>query len=102
MDKEEIKKYKVIKEARAAKKIFNNLLDSGSYHLIGTFKNESGELFVIYQFDVFVNPRIKSITGDEFGWELEYFVTKDGSCFKDFILSKDEIKEVKKILNGKN
>ena len=97
LTKKEIKDYKVIGSSQVDKKFFNENIKN--FKISGTFKNEFGELFVIFQWKTISSCFL--ITGDEFGWELGYQVDRNGYCFKGFGFSEGERKEVKNILKKK-
>ncbi len=105
MNKKEIKGYKVISSSEEAKKTFNK--DLSKIDIIGSFKNESGELYVIYNhkwgkwvFDILKDGYSMDpyITGDELDWETGYQVDHNGRCYQSFALDKEEKKDVMEIV----
>lgn len=96
MTKEEILNYKVISDSQKAKKGFNRALNRGDIVILGDFKNQYGELFVVYRSKSIA--LVHYITGDEFGWELEWLYV-NGVISKDhFMQTLDEQKEIVKII----
>lgn len=100
MNKQQIIDYKVIDDSVEAKSYFNDWLERDVFTVLGTFKNEYSELFVIYKFTNNHDALDNFITGDEFGWGLDFMITKSGMCYRPIGLSKEEVKEAKKILRG--
>lgn len=104
MTKQEIIDYKVIKDSEKAKDRFNKALLSGSHEVLGDFKNEFGELFVVYGFS---SPELKGlyfVTGDEFGWAEGYQPIKDlhnkTLIVEPFMMSKEEQKQMDVLLDS--
>ena len=65
--------------------------------ILGDFKNEYGERFVLYYWDYPTIKNIILITGDELDWEEGYVFNGD-RVYKPFKLSDDELKYAKRIL----
>lgn len=100
MTTEEIINYQVLEISKANKEQFNKDLANGQYVVEGTFKNEHGELFVIFRFKSVMRTSDPLITGDEFGWEVGYQVDKYGFCYKEFMLDNKEADEATKIVRS--
>jgi len=66
--------------------------------VIGEFKNEYGEHFVMYIENS--NAYMAFITGDEFDWEfgMTFNAEVNIACRDAFFFSKNELKEIKKII----
>lgn len=95
---EEIINYQVLELNKANKEQFNKDLNNGQYVVEGTFKNEYGELFVVFRFKHVMRTSDPLITGDEFGWEVGYQIDKHGFCYKEFMLNDKEVNEAVKIV----
>jgi hypothetical protein len=96
MNKQDIIKYEVIDASKDNKKKFNKLLKDNDIHIIGTFENEQGELFILFSFFKF---SMISITGDELGWET-HWIYDNGRVFIPFVLTSSEVKKAEQILKG--
>lgn len=104
MTKREIVDYKVIERSKDNKEFFNRYLLSDHIELMGTFKNEYGELYVITR-DKMLPKRFLElsymITGDELSWELDWRVDKLGYIYHNFLTNKQERTRIKAILRKK-
>ena len=73
-----------------------NFFKDTDYKAIGEFRNEYGELFVLYTSKYSKNI---FITGDEFDWEGGWkYNIESKIAFHLFYLSKKEVSEIKKII----
>ena len=97
LDVNKILKYKVLKESRKNKELFNGWLKDGFIEIRGYFQNEYGEMFVL--FNVKRTREIIGITGDEFGWTIGYVCNDKGDVVKPFMLNDKEVKKIKEIFN---
>lgn len=90
MTKKQLQKYEVIDSNKKAKEIWNKYeLNSKDVELLGDFKNEYGELFVVYHKK---ESQIIRITGDEFGWCGSWVVDIGQlGIYQRFMMSKDEL-----------
>jgi hypothetical protein len=99
MTKEEIISYKVIPASRKAKKNFDKRLPK--YMLLGTFKNEFHELFVMYRWSTeCLGGYGTLITGDELAWEEGWHVDRLGNVLQPFGVSEEERVKILEILKG--
>ena len=88
------------KERKKNIEFFNKMIESGDYKIVGDFKNEYGEKFVVFKQSGF-GSKFNFITGDEFDWDIGHIVEKIGNgvvCHELFYLNSDEVKEVLKII----
>lgn len=100
MTKQEIIDYKVIPDSIEAKERFNRDLENGTFVLVGDFRNDEGELFVVFQFNNSITGKIFYVTGDEFGWELGNEVDLGGNVFSRFLVNTKEAQALAKIVGG--
>lgn len=77
-----------------------------TFEEIGRFKNEYGEMFIIFKLKDTKNNRYSRhyfITGDEFNWDIYHRLDLDlGVACHDFFFNDIELKEVTKIINENN
>lgn len=97
MTKKQLREYEVIDQSKKSKEHWNKYeLDGRQFELLGTFKNEFNELFVIYHEK---NSLAIYITGDELGWESGWLLNPISLEIKQsFYMSKEELLEAFKIV----
>jgi hypothetical protein len=85
---------------------FEAQLAAGDFIEIGRFRNEFGEEYVLYRYDRgpvklgdMTIPAYVYITGDELGWR-QGATYENGKLGEMFMLSRDERKEIDKILGA--
>ena len=99
MTKQQIINYKVIEDSELNKGYFNKTIkENKSFVLLGDFKNEHGELFVLYTFDYPIVRENIYATGDELEWEMGYQFL-DGALVKGFNLSRQERTKMEEIID---
>lgn len=68
-----------------------SILTEDKYHSIGSFKNESGNMFLVY---VKEGEPFVYITGDLLGWELGYQLSDNNAITKNETLTTEEYQNV--------
>lgn len=93
MTNEEIENYLVADRYSGSKMNFNYFLREGRIKVLGAFKNEFTELFVVYKKD---EGKDVYVTGDELGWEN--YIYRDGLAWKPTLLSDNEAEKIEELL----
>lgn len=84
---------------KARQKFFIDV-EQGRHTVVGQFKNELQEEFVIFV-TVGIDPKYsKGITGDEFDWEIGYFCDEAGNVFMPFSVTRIEREEIQKLFKS--
>ncbi len=73
--------------------------------LLGTFENEYGEVFALFEMKVPTNRNelktrpVVIVIGDEMDWDLGY-IYENGVLGRQFLLSQDEKKQIQQVVDN--